>query len=222
MNSIKVILDGAHGGDRDGVSGGFGAHVTGDLSVYPGQRLNLVVGCWDEAGSVSGYGNGGNHGTGKNSFGRTGARGGGASAILAINPDETLLAAGGGGGAGGSYHSPLFTDYGGRGGNSGSIAGNGFDGGKGIHGEGSEPAHGGLGGQAPNENGTSGDNSSILYGAGGGGGGGGYPRGGTGGASGGAGGGGGAGSSYISDDFVSNAAISTGGEKQHGRITIRY
>ncbi len=101
---VYVMAVGGQGGSGYGTTGGFGATVTGDLPVTPGEVLYAEVGangCLIVANCASGVFNGGG------APGRNSAPGGGASDVRTISDKESaftlgsrLLVAGGGGGGG--------------------------------------------------------------------------------------------------------------------------
>ena len=201
VSTIHVVLIGGRGGN----SGGFGAKVTGDVTVTPGATLYVEVG---GAGRNTGLGgapgpaafNGGASGGGS---GHGGGGGGGASDVRTIartdqgSNGSRLLVAGGGGGTGGQDIDPAGA--GGAAGEPGHDAQGGGSGG----GAGTASAGGaaGLPGGTAGSSGSGGAGGSIqstITGAGGGGGGGYFGGGGGGSGPGfGSGGGGGGGSSFL-------------------------
>ena len=145
INSIQIEAWGAQG---QGGNGGLGGYVSGDLSVTPGQTLNIYVGGQD------GY-NGGGAG-----FAATALKNGGGASDVRIGGttfnDRVIVA--GGGGAGGPTDLGPYT--GGHGG--GGTVGSNYAGGGGAQGYGGAGGNGGL-------NGGTGNNTCHSGGAGGGG-----------------------------------------------------
>jgi hypothetical protein len=208
VTSVGVVAVGGRGGagGGSGPAGGFGARVSADLAVTPGQLLYIDVGTNGLAGSFAPVFNGGGLG-GFNGGGGgiAGGSGGGASDVRASPrsagdslSSRVIVAAGGGGGGGGST--------GAGGGAAGSPGADGANGGGGAGTATSGGAGGGGGfcaspcaGQAGTlGDGGAGGGTGCGMCAGGGGGGGGGLYGGGGGAStaGTSGGGGGGGSSH--------------------------
>lgn len=238
--AISVMVDGAGGGRIDGDSGptgGGGASLTADLTVEPGEALQVLVGGrggdgGDAAVGVGGIGGGGDGGAPDDPDNVGGAGGGGASSLVGT---DLLIIAGGGGGAGAFNGSPA-----GIGGNAGPAGGTGEDGGDGndaayivTGGGGATPSAGGAGGTADGftsgqagsagigGDGGGGTVNQIEMNGGGGGGGGGYFGGGGGGAVApgeGSAGGGGGGSSYGSVPVTSGERLNTG----DGLVVISY
>jgi hypothetical protein len=215
VTSIHVQATGAPGGSF-AESGGFGAVVTSDLSVIPGEVLYVVVGGpgvnvqgSDTIGEAGGFNGGANGGSGDFDVGG----GGGGASDIRTEPNSLgsrLLVAGGGGGAGsgcvncggngGDAGQPgAEGEGGGAGGDAGTSTGGGAGGAGNISGN---AADGGLGTGGAGEDGISEDS------AGGGGGGGLY--GGGGGGEGTDAGGGGGGSSYSGGSNTTIVADATG------------
>ncbi len=105
VSSVRVALLGGAGGNCYGASGGQGALLAGDFSVYPGEILSIGVageGTDCRNGRTGGQGGGGAGGTQQEPGGAPGAGGGGASTVSASNlppgfPSLLAVAAGGGG-----------------------------------------------------------------------------------------------------------------------------
>ena len=199
VTSIHVVAIGGAGGVGGG-NGGFGAKVTADLSVTPGQTLYIEVG---GTGKDSGAGGGGGFNTG--GAGGGGAGGGGGDTDVrtvplasGLSPDLRLLVAGGGGGGGGTAggaggaggSAEEAGEEGVASGNQGGGGGSQIAGGGGGLGAGGGGGEGNLGLGGAGGSGESGTNS-------GGGGGGGYFGGGGGSGGLGLGGGGGGGGSSL-------------------------
>ena len=232
VTSLRIVAVGARGASQGSGAGGFGAVVTGQITVTAGQTLYVEVGA---SGSVNGgvsFGGGGSAGGDAGSGGgasdvRTMPAAGGAASL-----SSRLLVAGGGGGAGdfglglsaspnggagGSAGIDALGDggAGGTGGNYSSTDTGGTGGGEGTPSAGGAAGVGGSGGSG-GSNGDAGASGSFGAGANGpegGGGGGGYYGGGSGGGNGidsfedfAAEGGGGAGSSFVSQ-FVVDATV---------------
>lgn len=223
VTTIHAIAIGGRGGDGDtGGPGGYGAVVSADLPVTPGQTLYIEVGGNGKSGTEGGGGgfNGGGNG-GEGAY-TDGGGGGGATDIrtapraAGVSLYQRLLVAAGGGGSGGSKCGPNPDDIG-FGGTAGAVPtaggpscggggnpGTSTEGGKGASGCGSGlDTNGGLGFGGP---GMWDHNCGFPGGAGGGGGGGLYGGGGGGDSS--AGGGGGAGFSGFGPG-VTNTTIAT-------------
>ena len=213
---VSVDAKGASGG---GDQPGLGGRVQADLSVSPGQVLNIFVGGAGDTATYSAFGMGGwNGGANGNfsSFGDAGSGGGGASDIRVggIFYSDVVIVAGGGGGS-----SLGFT--GGNGGDGGGIAG-----GSGLYTGIQNPAYAGQGGtqSSGGDGATYGPGTSGIMGSGGiasnngygGGGGGGYFGGG-----GGSYGGGGGGSDYTGTG-TSNVIQSTGYQTGNGQIILSW
>lgn len=215
---VNLKCWGGQGGDgNNGNTGGRGGYAEGELTVAPGQVLNIFVG-------QAGAGNNGScvQTTGPRynggGAGNCASSGGGASDIRVggANLTDRVIVAGGGGGCG------FYNTNGGNGGGTNGVAGvthpsSGSTGGGG----GTQSA----GGTAGTQNGTSGTlgnggTGGLTYG--GGGGGGYYGGGGGGGENGGNGwgGGGGGGSSYTGG--VLNATTTPGIRSGNGQVTITY
>ncbi len=211
----------SNGGHSSGIGGGAG-FVKGNLTVVPGQTLDVSVGGGGGggtqgggSGAAGGFGGGGKGGAadGAGSNGGSGGGAGGRSSVTVAGATGVIAGGGGGGGAGG-------------------LSSNGGSGGNGCTGNGA----GGTGkGQAANQNGT----AASLTGGGGGGGGGSGSSAGQGGGGGGQGGScaGGAttpgsgvnpGNSGDPDNAgqvgVGGAAVSsgTGGAGKAGRVVISW
>ncbi|WP_244928879.1 glycine-rich protein [Nocardioides sp. W7] len=102
VTSVTVDLVGGKGADNSIALGGLGAHVTGTLSVTPGEVLRVTVG--SDGGYRFGGANGGGWGGGGAASGGGGAgyAGGGATDIRigGAGLEHRVLVAGGGGGTG--------------------------------------------------------------------------------------------------------------------------
>jgi hypothetical protein len=104
VSSVRVALLGGAGGNCYGASGGQGALLAGDFSVYPGEILSIGVagdGTDCRNGRTGGQGGGGAGGTQQEPAGAPGAGGGGASTVSASNLPpgfSSLLAVAAGGG----------------------------------------------------------------------------------------------------------------------------
>lgn len=220
VSSIHVVSIGGRGGIS---TDGFGARVSGDLAVSPGQVLFVeVAGNGSATGSrLGGFNGGANGGT------NNGSGGGGASDLRTVSSSlggslssRLIVAAGGGGGAGASGG-----PYGGEGGAAGADGAVGA--GATQHGDGGKAGTGSSGGAAGGPNGTAGTlggggaGGSDNSGLGGGGGGGGYYGGGGGGSgvSDNRGGGGGGGSSFTGTASNATVGADTAGTAS---ITISY
>jgi hypothetical protein len=212
VTTIHVLAVGGKGGaggnsgEYPGGAGGFGAFVTADLPVSPGEVLYVEVGGNGLDGSSGGAGGFNGGGAGGAPMSCDGGGGGGASDVrtaprsAGTSLSLRLITAAGGAGGGGCYPGPGTPK--GDGGDAG-MAGVSADGGGGQPGTataggaggGSPDCHGGSGGL-----GSGGDGGTTecyaYYGAGGGGGGGGLYGGGGGGGSSAAGGGGGGSSGF--------------------------
>ncbi|MCD4658312.1 MAG: choice-of-anchor D domain-containing protein [Planctomycetes bacterium] len=239
---IQVECWGAEGETADG-AGGRGGYAKGNLTVTPGETLNIYVGgknAWNGggAGSLGGGTSAGPPAPGENGGGASDVRQGGTALT-----DRKIVAGGGGGGGGngaGSVYGP-----GGAGGNGGGLSGsNGIRGNGGTEGHGGTQTAGGAYGTGNSNCGITGQAGvagqlghggkggngiqgcgGYTGGGGGGGGGGYYGGGGAGGAAAGAGGawaggGGGGGSSYIGG--VSNGTTQSGTRSNNGEIVITY
>jgi hypothetical protein len=214
VSSLHVVAIGGHGGSCDGAPGGFGANVTADQPVIPGQVLYVEVagnGGDSPLNGVTDSGAGGFNGGGSGAI--EGGGGGGASdlrmlPIAAGSLGSRLVVAAGGGGSGGECGGPggpaggagtsgttgpACSGSGGGAGTStaGGLNGTGATGGGGCGDPGGAGASGSLG--------TGGAGGPTGFATGGGGGGGGYfgGGGGGGGASFGPGAGGGGGSNLV-------------------------
>ena len=211
VRQLQVVAVGGQGGTGgDALApGGFGARVTGQVAVNPGQVVYAEVGANGAAGTAtpsSAAGGGGAGGLGGLST-QSGGGGGGASAFQTVSasqpggPASRLIIAGGGGGSGGG----ALTGAGGGGagiaGAAGTTALSGGGPGTGAAG-GNAGAGTGTGGTAATagisgQGGTGASGGTSPTSVGGGGGGGGYFGGGGGGSiSSGSAGGGGGGSSF--------------------------
>ncbi len=95
ITEVTIEVWGAAGENVQSSSGGLGGYASGDLSVAPGDILNVYV------GGQNGYNGGGNGGSGGTS-GYNGGNGGGASDVRIGGTDLTdrIIVGGGGGGAG--------------------------------------------------------------------------------------------------------------------------
>ena len=210
VTAIQIECWGAQGGGATGIDGvpapgGLGGYAIGELTVTPGQVLNVYVGGAGAAYGAGGYNGGGMAGT------NYGAAGGGASDVR-TSPyalaNRVIVGAGGGGGAFGSYGNP-----GGHGG--GLIGGMGSSGGGFTAGSGGTQVAGGAAGCCY------GAATAGTFGLGAGpgdyhnaGGGGGWYGGGSGAGHAGAGGG----SSYIAG--VAAGSTTTGIRSGNGQVTI--
>jgi hypothetical protein len=222
VSSVRVVAVGGRGGRSDG---GFGARVSGDLAVSPGQVLFVEVGANapTPAPGQSPPFNGGGAG------GHTAGAGGGASDLRTASrstggslSSRLIVAAGGGGGTGASG-----SGYGGSGGAAGAPGADGAGINKGMGGgAGTASAGGAGGGGGPfgaagtlGGGGSGGTGSAIV--TGGGGGGGGYygGGGGGGGTSEAYGGGGGGGSSFTGTATDPSVAADTSASPS---VTITY
>jgi hypothetical protein len=211
--SVEIDAYGANGGDGGGnslftSSGGFGAHVVGDLGVVPGHVYSVSVGGQGKNGGANlGLGGWGGSRGGGNGGGHSYAGGGGGATSVTGPGGVLVLVAGGGGGGGNGV--PIS---GGAGGNAGASAQ------PGGTGRGSGPGFGGGGGIMPGGLGSSGEPGTQ----GGGGGGGGLNGGGGGGAGSffGSAGGGGAGSS--TGGILISPVISTFQAWVNGRVTFTW
>ncbi|MBN2042783.1 MAG: hypothetical protein JW754_03175, partial [Candidatus Aenigmarchaeota archaeon] len=163
VTDILVKMWGAGGGsggsdnDQSGPTsgdGGGGGFVTGNVSVTPGETLNLTVGA------------GGGGGSGAQESGEGG--GGGGYSIMNRSNNIVMIAAGGGGG-GGTSHDAAY-DHGGEGGAGGGTTGetggrgdaNGGADQGGYGGEGGSQSSGGSGGSG--DTGGDGESGSSLQG----------------------------------------------------------
>jgi Bacterial Ig-like domain (group 3)/Putative Ig domain len=245
VTEATITLYGAEGASSSSTAaGGYGAKVTGTVSVTPGAALQVDVGgtgSVSQQGGTGGFGGGGN---GANSAGG----GGGASYVVSPNGTgsypftSALLVAAGGGGGGENSTDTTSPPAGGPGGNAGSAGGDGGSttgscgetltgGGGGQPGTSTAGGAGGAAGTASNScaatanagaNGSSGTGGAGGVIGGGGGGGGWYGGGGGGGAifdedfyfS--AGGGGGGGSSYTGDATDSSVSVDSGTSPDDG------
>lgn len=249
ITSIQIECFGAQGqaitvDDFEPFSlGGMGGYAVGNLTVTPGETLNIYVG--GEGGDgVGGYNGGGVAGFGTGSTHSSGYAGSGGGASDVRQGGATLadrvIVAGGGGGGGRNYTNggcvPCGT--GGDGGAGGGTTGvDGSDPGGGVYdhfndgagGNGGTAVAGGAGGDGtegltgnPGELGIGGDGIDGTQGVASGGGGGGYYGGGAGGGAdwgtGAAGGGGGGGSSYVGG--VTDGSTVAGERAGNGQIII--
>jgi len=214
VTSLLIEAWGAQGGTSDG---GMGGYATGNLSVSPGQVLNVYVGGQGATNGSNGTAGGWNGG-GRGGNSTMGSSGGGASDVRVAGTALTnrVIVAGGGGGF--DYETPVA--YGGAGGGLTGLDAYGTV----IVSTGGTQLAGGTGGNA---NSVVGENGSLGNGGGnalysgstyqyGGGGGGGYYGGG--------GGspwcGGGGGSSYIGG--VTSGSTTAGMRSGNGEIKIAY
>ena len=242
VTTVTILAKGAQGGNN----GGLGASIQGDVTVTPGQVLNILVGGQGASGGLGGSGNGFGYGSG-----------GGGGSFVTTSSSSALVVAGGGGGASvfndagqgglttnnGGAGADIYGEAGGTGGSGGSGGGGGGTGGCGGPGHGGGGLTGDGGGPTPSGgkafvNGGAGgtddfgaDNCVTLASGGfGGGGAGGNGGGGGGGYSGGAGGSnpggdprpnavGGGGGSFNSGINQTNTAATNSG---NGSITIQY
>ena len=182
VDQVNITAIGGDGsGDYawpDDQAGGYGAEVSGTLSVQPGQRLLVSVGGQGEQGGTGssdprggwgGLGDNGGNGNGASDHLRTSGAGGGATTVQVENADgsdlTTVIVSAGGGGGGGASGDPGGVGNGGSAGDSWS----------GASGTGGSAVWGGSGGKAaaqPGGSGARGSGGSGLGGNGGGGGGG--------------------------------------------------
>lgn len=232
VSQLKVTLRGAAGG---GASGGVGALVSGDLTVDPGEILQINIGGrgtngaggWNGGGHpgvVDGLAIGQNYGGG----GATDIRRGSCAQTSSCDVSERVAVAGGGGGGdaqtasfgspvGGSGGTPVATD----GGSSYGVGGAGASTVAGLGGDGNSTSQNGSSGSVGI--GGSGANEQALEACAGAGGGGGWFGGGGGGADtppcsgGGAGGGG---SSYTDTQLVSNEVFTLASDLDDGEVSI--
>jgi hypothetical protein len=227
VTSITFTVKGASGGKSNG---GFGASISGTMTVTPSSTLQINVG---QIGQTSASGTTATAFNGGGSASRYGSGGGGASDIRtgAYALSNRIVVAGGGGGGDGSSTPPSGSSSGGNAGypngangiiaSGGSLVGN--------PGNGATQSSGGSGGAGASSCGAeAGTNGTLGVGgngatasAGGSGGGGGYYGGG------GAGSGcnpsaGGGGSSYINATFVSGVTTSLQATRTSGSVQIIY
>ena len=217
VSNVRVALLGGAGGNCFTPTGGQGALLAGDFSVYPGEILSIGVagdGTDCNNGRTGGQGGGGAGGTQQEPGGEPGAGGGGASTVSASNlppgfPSLLAVAAGGGG-------AQLGMD----GGNAGEAGSEGDPGEAGQPGSETEGGAGGSPispscGNGPGQKGAAyagGEGAAAKYYGGGGGGSGYFGGGGGTGTSCLPGGGGGGGSSFIAPSASAvGAATPTGG-----------
>lgn len=110
--TVNIEVWGAQGGDPNTGRAGLGGYATGELTVVPGQVLNIYVG---GAGTLSagGWNGGGTHSGSTVEFGG----GGGGTDVRAggITLNDRVIVAGGGGGAGSTCPTSATT-FGGHGG----------------------------------------------------------------------------------------------------------
>jgi hypothetical protein len=215
VSTVTVDIYGAQGGNDNGVQGGLGGRVQGQLTVIPGEILNIYVG--GQGSSTTSASQGGYNGGGGVSATGTAGTGGGASDIRRGSTlSNRLVIAGGGGGAAGSANN---VRVGGTGG--GLIGGDGgiWPSWPNSGGKGGTQSAGGAAGVACCHTPTPGTLGEGGAGrgdsAGGGGGGGGYYGGG-----GGLFAGGGGGSSFSTN--LSNGTTTSGVRSGHGQITISW
>ena len=216
VTSINIVAKGAQGGgseDCGGIitsDGGLGGSASGDLTVAPGQVLNIFVGRYPSTvlggNSPGGYNGGGG-------AGQYGGPGGGASDVrlggVAL-ADRKVVAGGGGGGNTGCPDHGFGGVGGGLNGANGSGLGQGF-----TPGGGASQVAGGTAGSAPGAAGVlgigAGTGNNYHEGAGGGG----YYGGGSAYAA-----GGGGGSSFIGG--VLNGVTTSGVNTGNGQIILTY
>ena len=148
-SSVQVIAVGALGAGNLTGSGGYGARVTGEVSVVPGTTVYAIVGASGGASTP------GAAGGGAGGFGFLGTSGGGGASDVqtSLNDLSTrLLVAGGGGGAGGlgGFELGMAHSLSGVSGSGGSGGGNNGDDspGGGGGGRGATNGTGGAGGTA--------------------------------------------------------------------------
>jgi hypothetical protein len=178
VTSVAVTIAGAKGG---GAGGGNGAILTGNLTVTPGQVLQIRVG---GAGSIFA---GGYNGGGNGFAGITGSGGGGGASDIRTTPynlaNRIVVAGGGGGYGGGSDHANGANTNCPNGANGANGYGNGGVGatttaggaggvawGGGTNGSAGTLGNGGNGGSDNTYGGPGGGGGGGLYGGGGGGG----------------------------------------------------
>lgn len=96
VTSIQIEAYGAQGANNGSSTGGRGGYISGEITVTPGDVLNVYVGGQD------GFNGGGAGGTGGSPAERNGVNGGGASDVRVGGDtfDDRVIVAGGGGGAG--------------------------------------------------------------------------------------------------------------------------
>ena len=121
VTNIAVTASGASGGvSYPDSTGGTGGLVRAEISVTPGETLEIYVGGSGAGGGAGGYNGGGNGGVPYNSAALAAAGGGGASDVRrrGLKFADRVIVAGGGGGAGlfGGYHGSGTGGDGGRGG----------------------------------------------------------------------------------------------------------
>jgi PKD repeat protein len=226
VSSVTLECWGAQGGSSIS-TGGAGGYAKGDLAVTPGQVLYLYVG--GQGGNPGGGWNGG--GSGQTSGSPASGGGGGASDVRVGGQSlsDRVIVAGGGGGSCTLYSGNFSsTSPGQGGGNSGTSAGNVFNGNAtatgGAGGNQNSGGNGGVGNQTgsagtlgqggagfPGGDSTGGGGGAGYYGGGGGG----YQSSGTNIAS-----SGGGGSGYTGT--LSNASMQTGIRNGNGQIVITY
>lgn len=218
VTKVKIETWGAQGGNGLQASGGKGGYAAGELSVTPGETLNVYVGgkglgSENTVGVGAGWNGGGNRLNNGSSY-HDGGAGGGASDVRRNGTALTnrVIVAGGGGGAGQNGSS-----NGGAGG--GTSGKNGVNGGGGTIGTGGTQSAGGTNASEPSANGSLGIGGAAFTQSLGW-----HPGAGGGGYYGGAGGyatsstsepGGGGGSSYIGG--VTNGVTYDGDNATYGR-----
>ena len=227
ITSITFTVTGASGGKSNG---GFGASISGTMTVTPSSTLQINVG---QIGQTSASGNTATAFNGGGLASRYSSGGGGASDIRngAYALGDRLVVAGGGGGGDGSSTPPSGSSSGGNAGYPNGANGISAGGGSlfGNPGGGATQSVGGSGGAGASscgaQSGTGGTlgngGNGATASAGGGGGGGGY-YGGGGGGSGCNTSGGGGGSSYINATFVSGVTSTLQTSRTSGAVRIVY
>ena len=182
VTSINIVAKGARGGTSGndnaqcGQRGGLGGSASGDLTVVPGQVLNIYVGGRGQAGNVGGYNGGGVACPDVN----TCSRGGGASDVRQGGnalTDRKIVAAGGGGveysgcsgtGGDGGGLTGIGGNEGGFGGRNGGGATQGVGGIAGVGAYNGSPGVLGVGGASGNHPaGHAGSGGGGYYGGGG-------------------------------------------------------
>ena len=174
VTNIAVTASGASGGvPYPDSTAGTGGLVRAEISVTPGERLEIYVGGSGAGGGAGGYNGGGDGGVPYNSAALAAAGGGGASDVRqrGLKLADRVIVAGGGGGAGlfGGYYGSGTGGDGGRGGRkTGQHGGAGCcENNSGSGGRGGTQTAGGSGG-APGDGGAKGAPGSIGTGGAGG------------------------------------------------------
>ena len=211
VSEVRIFAVGASGGSGNGFgillnNGGEGGTAVSNVSVCPGESLDVFVGVRGMDGKLPDGGTGGcsapgfEGGTAASGRAGGGGGGGGASGVIRVRGDEILVVAGGGGGGSGVGNGGLI----GRGGAGGSF---------GTNGRGMSP------GKVKQGSGTRGGDGSQSSNVGSGGGGGGLYGGGAGSSVDCAHGGGGAGGTGT----VEQGSVSLdGGGQSNGLVIVSY